>query len=131
MVVQFIYDHEKYTHELERICDERRGQLFESWKQLGGRIGTSEWDIKTHAAAPPAHPASIAASTLPALNGAKTNGIHGGAHSSKQNGAAAAGAEQPGQGQDEFHDAPLASEEDVTKAFSESLTLDGSPKATV
>lgn len=87
------------------MCDDRRAVLFESWKQLGGKIGSSEWDIKTHAQTldPSTVPAPKVASA--ALGQAQTNG--GGAQAANGNADNEA---------DEFVDAPLASDEALHQA---------------
>lgn len=86
------------------MCDERRALLFESWKQLGGKIGSSEWDIKTHAQTldPSKIPAPKVASA--ALGHAQTNGGDQAANGNTDHDA------------DEFVDAPLASDEALHKA---------------
>lgn len=44
---EFEYCHEKYWPELVRMSDERRAHIKTRWRELGGRVGTSEWDMKT------------------------------------------------------------------------------------
>lgn len=42
----FEYDHKKYFPELGRMTSERRERWMGKWKELGGCIGTKEWDYK-------------------------------------------------------------------------------------
>ncbi|KZS92683.1 CRAL/TRIO domain-containing protein [Sistotremastrum niveocremeum HHB9708] len=42
----FEWDHQKYWPALMKMCYDRRKGQMERWKQLGGRVGISEWDMK-------------------------------------------------------------------------------------
>lgn len=43
----FAYVHEKYWPALVSLCEARRQAWMEKWRELGGKIGTKEWDYKT------------------------------------------------------------------------------------
>ncbi|KAL5525775.1 hypothetical protein ACEPAG_7112 [Sanghuangporus baumii] len=43
----FEYVHEKYWPVLVHMCDERRAKQMKRWKELGAKVGISEWDMKT------------------------------------------------------------------------------------
>lgn len=47
----FEWDHEKYWPALMKMCFDRRKEQMERWKQLGGRVGVSEWEMKQSDAA--------------------------------------------------------------------------------
>jgi len=47
--INFEYKHEEYWPELVKICEERRERWFKRWKELGAKVGISEWDYKTEA----------------------------------------------------------------------------------
>lgn len=49
--VDFEYEHEKYWPALVSMCDKRREEQMEKWKQLGGIVGLKEWDVKGGSAA--------------------------------------------------------------------------------
>ncbi|WBW74694.1 sec14 cytosolic factor family protein [Schizosaccharomyces osmophilus] len=44
--LKFEYFHEKYWPKIVEICKTRRQTGLQRWKNLGSKIGTSEWDIK-------------------------------------------------------------------------------------
>ena len=44
---EFEWDHDKYWPALIKICDERRHSQMERWRQLGAKVGLSEWDFKS------------------------------------------------------------------------------------
>ena len=51
----FEYDHAQYWPALVKMTEERRKAQMQRWRELGGKIGTSEWEMKKAAsAAPPA-----------------------------------------------------------------------------
>lgn len=43
----FEYDHARYWPALVRMTQERRERMMQRWKELGGKVGTSEWEMKT------------------------------------------------------------------------------------
>jgi hypothetical protein len=43
---KFEYIHEKYWPALVEMCNERRKQQMEGWRQLGGDVGLKEWDVR-------------------------------------------------------------------------------------
>lgn len=45
--VDFSYEHDKYWPELLSLCEKRRTAEQAQWQELGGTVGTSEWDIKS------------------------------------------------------------------------------------
>ncbi|VDC07517.1 unnamed protein product [Peniophora sp. CBMAI 1063] len=53
--VDFQWDHDKYWSALLQMCAELREVQLKRWRELGGRVGLSEWDIKQ--ASPPIAPA--------------------------------------------------------------------------
>jgi hypothetical protein len=44
--VDFIYNHMQFWPNLLSLCKKRRQEHLQNWKELGGRIGISEWDYK-------------------------------------------------------------------------------------
>ena len=44
---EFEYEHERYWPVLVRMCDERREHMRKRWEELGRKIGTSEWEMKS------------------------------------------------------------------------------------
>ena len=42
----FVYKHEEYWPALNKMCDERKREYMERWRQLGGKVGISEWEYK-------------------------------------------------------------------------------------
>lgn len=48
-LAQFTYNHDEYWPTLLQASLDRREALKESWKALGGGVGSSELDIKTRA----------------------------------------------------------------------------------
>jgi hypothetical protein len=46
---EFEYKHDQYWPELVQICKERRQKWLERWRELGGTVGTREWDYKQEA----------------------------------------------------------------------------------
>ena len=42
----FEYKHDKYWPALVSMCEERRKQQMEKWRELGGTVGLKEWDVK-------------------------------------------------------------------------------------
>lgn len=44
---EFEYSHEKYWPELVRMSDERRAHIKARWRELGAKVGISEWEMKT------------------------------------------------------------------------------------
>ena len=44
---KFEYKHETYWPALVAMCDERRKQQMERWRELGGTVGLKEWDVKS------------------------------------------------------------------------------------
>ncbi|KAI5119418.1 hypothetical protein M0805_009869 [Coniferiporia weirii] len=51
---EFEYDHERYWPALVSMCEERKKQQMQRWKELGAKVGISELDIKTGWTAAPA-----------------------------------------------------------------------------
>jgi len=43
---KFEYKHEKYWPALVSMCEERRKQQMEKWRELGGTVGLKEWDVR-------------------------------------------------------------------------------------
>jgi len=43
---EFVYEHEKYWPALVKMCNERRTQQMEKWRELGGTVGLKEWDVR-------------------------------------------------------------------------------------
>ncbi len=43
----FEYVHEKYWPRLVEMCEERAKEWMKSWRELGGKVGVSEWEYKT------------------------------------------------------------------------------------
>jgi hypothetical protein len=43
---KFEYKHETYWPALVEMCDKRRKQELERWRELGGTVGLKEWDVK-------------------------------------------------------------------------------------
>jgi len=43
----FEYVHEKYWPHLVEMCEERAKEQMKSWRELGGKVGISEWQYKT------------------------------------------------------------------------------------
>lgn len=44
---QFEWDHAKYWPALVAMCEERREKMVKRWKELGAKVGISEWEMKT------------------------------------------------------------------------------------
>ncbi|EGN98659.1 hypothetical protein SERLA73DRAFT_181226 [Serpula lacrymans var. lacrymans S7.3] len=44
--MDFEYEHGKYWKGLVGMCDERRRELLEKWREMGAAIGLKEWDVK-------------------------------------------------------------------------------------
>ncbi|KAF7965251.1 hypothetical protein HWV62_44860, partial [Athelia sp. TMB] len=44
--VDFEYEHDKYWPSLVGMCDARRAEQMQRWKELGATIGAKEWEIK-------------------------------------------------------------------------------------
>ncbi|KAG8950290.1 hypothetical protein FRC03_012917 [Tulasnella sp. 419] len=44
--IEFPYDHELYWKSLNDMCEARQKAKMEKWKELGGTVGLSEWDIQ-------------------------------------------------------------------------------------
>lgn len=44
---QFEWDHAKYWPALVTMCEERREKMVKRWKELGAKVGISEWEMKT------------------------------------------------------------------------------------
>jgi len=42
----FEYDHEKYWPRLVEMCEERAKIWTQNWRELGARVGISEWEYK-------------------------------------------------------------------------------------
>ncbi|KAI5809230.1 CRAL/TRIO domain-containing protein [Pyronema omphalodes] len=42
----FVYDHARFWPALTAMCEDRRREAFERWKNLGAKIGISEFEIK-------------------------------------------------------------------------------------
>ncbi|KZV73054.1 CRAL/TRIO domain-containing protein [Peniophora sp. CONT] len=49
--VDFQWDHDQYWPALLQLCAELREVQLKRWRELGGRVGLSEWDIKQASAA--------------------------------------------------------------------------------
>ena len=47
--VDFQYDHDKYWPSMVRMTAEKRAREKEAWRALGGKVGLSEFEIKTKA----------------------------------------------------------------------------------
>jgi len=47
--VEFEYEHDKYWGELVDLCKKKTDAEMKCWKEMGGKIGTSEWEVKTAA----------------------------------------------------------------------------------
>lgn len=43
---EFEWDHSKYWPALVRTCAERRAEQMDRWRELGAKVGLSEWDMK-------------------------------------------------------------------------------------
>jgi hypothetical protein len=43
---EFEWDHAKYWPALVTMCEERRKSQLERWRNLGAKVGISEWEIK-------------------------------------------------------------------------------------
>lgn len=50
--IDFEYEHEEYWPALLELTKTRRDGWFKNWKEMGGKIGTKEWDIKQSHQAP-------------------------------------------------------------------------------
>lgn len=42
----FVWDHDKYWPALLQLCETRRNEQRERWRQLGAKVGVSEWEIR-------------------------------------------------------------------------------------
>jgi len=43
---KFEYKHEAYWPTLVEMCDKRKKQQMDKWRELGGTIGLKEWDVR-------------------------------------------------------------------------------------
>lgn len=44
---QFEWDHAKYWPALVAMCEERHAKMMKRWRELGAKVGISEWEMKT------------------------------------------------------------------------------------
>jgi len=44
--VELVYEHEKYWPAFVEMCAKRKNALMEQWKELGGKVGLKEWDVR-------------------------------------------------------------------------------------
>lgn len=44
---EFEWDHAKYWPALVNMCEERQKKQMQRWRELGAKVGLSEWDMKT------------------------------------------------------------------------------------
>ena len=45
---EFEWDHEQYWPALVRTCAERKAAQMQRWRELGAKVGISEWEMKTN-----------------------------------------------------------------------------------
>lgn len=43
---ELTYEHDKYWPALIGMCNKRKKEYMERWRQLGAKVGISEWDYK-------------------------------------------------------------------------------------
>ena len=43
---QFEWDHAQYWPALVQMCDKRREKMTKRWRELGAKVGLSEWEMK-------------------------------------------------------------------------------------
>lgn len=46
--IDFVYEHQKYFRHMVGMCMERKEEQVKAWREMGGGVGASEWDLKTN-----------------------------------------------------------------------------------